>query len=172
MIKHENFFNTFNIYNFVQECQKIILNWTEIWTTANEILIKDFALQPLLWGITEEKRINLKQKTHAKITPLWFRFNQFLCSKWILFALLGVFNGLIIKSTDFWPMFPFYNPWKPQNSKGSLGLPGGAKWEHWPKMDFQTLIVHTFFWTIQIFSCWWFIILLTSSLFYAWKIFV
>ena len=35
---------------------------------------------------------------------------------------------------NFWPMFPFYNPWKHQKTKDFLVFSGGIKWEHWPEM--------------------------------------
>ena len=37
--------------------------------------------------------------------------------------------------TQFRPMFPFYNPWKHQKTKGFLVFSGGIKWEHWPEMS-------------------------------------
>ena len=40
---------------------------------------------------------------------------------------------LKLRLTHFWPMFPFYTPWKHQTTKGSLVFSGGIKWEHWPK---------------------------------------
>ena len=36
--------------------------------------------------------------------------------------------------THFWPVFPFYNPRKHQETKGFLVFSGGIKWEHWPEM--------------------------------------
>ena len=40
--------------------------------------------------------------------------------------------------THFYPMFPFYTPWKHYKTCGFLVLPGGIKWEHWPAMDQST----------------------------------
>ena len=36
--------------------------------------------------------------------------------------------------THFWPVFPFYTPWKHQKTKGFLVFSGGMKWEPWPEM--------------------------------------
>ena len=36
--------------------------------------------------------------------------------------------------THFWPMFPFYNPWKQKKINDILVFSGGVKWEHWPEM--------------------------------------
>ena len=43
-----------------------------------------------------------------------------------------VFN---IKLTYFWPIFPFYTPWKHQKTVDFLMVSGGIKWEHWLEMD-------------------------------------
>ena len=32
--------------------------------------------------------------------------------------------------TYFWPMFPFYNPWKHQKTKGFLVFSASMKWEN------------------------------------------
>ena len=37
--------------------------------------------------------------------------------------------------TYFWPMFPFYTPWKHQKILSFLVFSGGIKWDHWPEMD-------------------------------------
>ena len=34
----------------------------------------------------------------------------------------------------FWPMFPFYTPWKHQKTRGFTVFSGSIKWEHWPEM--------------------------------------
>ena len=38
------------------------------------------------------------------------------------------------KQTHFWPIFPFYTPWKHQKTKGFLVFSGVLKWEHWPEI--------------------------------------
>ena len=34
----------------------------------------------------------------------------------------------------FWSVFPFYTPWKHQETFGFLIFSGGIKWEHCPEM--------------------------------------
>ena len=36
--------------------------------------------------------------------------------------------------TRFWPVFPFYTPWKHQKTKGFLLFSGVTKWEHWQEI--------------------------------------
>ena len=41
----------------------------------------------------------------------------------------------------FWPMFPFYTPWKHQKIKGFLVFSGGIKWEHWSEIGWDVFQV-------------------------------
>ena len=42
---------------------------------------------------------------------------------------------LMLIWTHFWPIFPFYTPWKQQKIKGFLVFSGDLKWEHRPNMS-------------------------------------
>ena len=37
---------------------------------------------------------------------------------------------MIKKLTHFWPIFPFYTPWKHQKTKDFLVFSGGIRWDH------------------------------------------
>ena len=52
--------------------------------------------------------------------------------KWTLKKMLVKQCPLLLK--HFWPMFPFYTPWKQQKTKDFLVFSGDVKWEHWPEM--------------------------------------
>ena len=41
--------------------------------------------------------------------------------------------------TRFWPMFPFYAPWKHQKSEGFPVISGRIKWEHWSNMGSENV---------------------------------
>ena len=43
-------------------------------------------------------------------------------------------------STYFWPIFPFYTPWKHEKTKIFLVFSGGIKWEHSPEMGYEKTI--------------------------------
>ena len=48
-------------------------------------------------------------------------------------------SEIFLLSTHFWPMFPFYTPWKHQNTKRFLVFSGGINWEYWLEMGQQKL---------------------------------
>ena len=59
----------------------------------------------------------------------------------------------LMSLTHFWPMFPFYTPWKHQKTKGFLVFSGGTKWEHWPNWVKQPSNLHSTLFMISFFSC-------------------
>ena len=72
--------------------------------------------------------------TLLRVTLLHGYFSRFwnCINGWV--SLIYCFWRNIWGLTHFWPMFPFYTPWKQQKTKGFLVFSGGIKSEHWPEM--------------------------------------
>ena len=71
------------------------------------------------------------------LTQSWKLCLNLWSFKWFNPSLILVrnFNLLLLSIlTYFWPMFPFYTPWKHQKTFGFLVFSWGIKWEHWPEM--------------------------------------
>ena len=63
----------------------------------------------------------------------WFIWLYFYLLCWaISFESLKIWNTTVL--TLFWPMLPFYTPWKHQKTFGFLVFSRDIKWEHWPEM--------------------------------------
>ena len=96
-----------------------------------DVLFRSFALQEKLSkysDVKNKKRIFTRNILKSHTTT----------GKWdVAFQLnIEVFEDIIerfyqIYLTHFWPMFPFYTPWKHQRFSGVFG---GHKWKHWPEM--------------------------------------
>ena len=57
--------------------------------------------------------------------------------------------------TYFWPMFPFYTPWKHQKTSGLLVFSGGLKWEYGLLAVINIPLKITLLWSIFLFYTPW-----------------
>ena len=66
----------------------------------------------------------------------WCQCRKF-CVSWVgnLCYRILYKSQMILLLTPFWPMFPFYTPWKHWKTKSLLVFSGGIKWEHWPELS-------------------------------------
>ena len=103
------------------------------------------------------------------ISKLWNYFLLVYLIIFLLFMLSYFFR--VIKSlkynclTLFWPMLPFYTPWKHQKTFGFLVFSRDIKWEHWPEMGWafkcqppqngQTHVSNLSATTDEFFGCFW-----------------
>ena len=94
--------------------------------------------------------IEIELQYPEKVTIMWlilvFLFICFFLHRYVPCLLLALIyleevmyyhiawiTNLFI-STHIWPVYPFYTPWKHQQTKRLLVLSGGIKWEQWLKM--------------------------------------
>ena len=53
---------------------------------------------------------------------------------WFSVDLLNILSELLVESTHFWPVFPFYTPEKHQKTEVFLVFLGGVKWKCWSEL--------------------------------------
>ena len=76
-----------------------------------------------MWENTDQKNSEYGHfSLNGIFLPWTFSFHRDTC------------NQLGCSLTRFWPMFPFYTPWKLQKKFSLLVFSGSIKWKHWLEM--------------------------------------
>ena len=127
-----------NFWNLPFQNGKMDGEWTDFPLRNMKPLIGQPPWNLKYFGLPQKPKIPKFQLTPPPLEPSWYT-NFFWWYWWSNNPevwLAESFRLVLLVSTNLWPMFPVYIPWKNiRKIKGFFAFSEGIKWEHWPEMD-------------------------------------
>ena len=108
------------------------IDWLEWINWLNE-LSTDWFLKIYCWCMQNSEFTSVKcEVVHISMFYVQWMFFRVWKSFMVLDKIVYLIKVIILNL--FWPMFPFYTPWKRQKTFGFLVFSRGMKWKHWLEM--------------------------------------